>query len=118
MQCCGWIAWGFMDCTGILGLHEDCMDFVSILLWFGLLTREPCGVPPLSGPGLRKEPILSDRAELGEDRDPSAILQSRCNGTTDGPTRLACSIYGGPRVDLLRGDYGIALRLLWDSGLH
>ena len=25
--------------------------------WFDLLTREPCGVPPLSGLGLRKEPV-------------------------------------------------------------
>ena len=44
---CGGIAWGFMDCTRILGLQEDCMDFISILLRFDLLTQEPSGVPPL-----------------------------------------------------------------------
>ena len=94
-----------MDCTGILGLHEDCTDFV-VVVW----SEDPCGVPPSSGPGLRKE--------LGEDRDPSAIPQSRCNGTTDGPTRRSCSINGGPSVDLLRPDFMIAMGLLWDSGLH
>ena len=56
--------------------------------------------------------------ELRESRDPGAILQSRRNRATDGPPRRACSINGGPRVDLLRRDYWIALGLLWDSGLR
>ena len=72
----------------------------------------------LEWPGLQKEPILARRVELGEDCDPSAILQSRRNRATDGPPRRACSINGGPRVDLLRRDYWIALGLLWDSGLR
>ena len=56
--------------------------------------------------------------ELGEDCDPSAILQSRCNGSTDGPPCRPCSIYGGPSVHRLLLDFLIALRLLWDSVLR
>ena len=43
--------------------------------------------------------------------NPSAILQSWRNSSTDGPTGRPGSIIGGPRVHLLQGDCEIALGL-------
>ena len=51
------------------------------------------------------------------DRDPSSILQSCCNRSTDGPPRRPCSIYGGLFVELLLVDFVIAPGLREDCGL-